>query len=362
MRQVVIALSVAALPIVSRPVAAQDISMRTAPQTVSYTYGVAGAKSTVSQFALPLFASVPINDKFSIDFGTAYAQSKFSAPAVASQTLSGLTDTQLRGSYSLNDGAVIITLGMNLPTGKATVPGGTANLAGLLGTDLLGFPVPIYGSGFAFTGGVAVARPMGDWNVGGGLSVRAASAFAPSADTSARFTPGTEFRGTLGADRALGAGRLALGATFSANGSQQYAAQPVTSGSRIVLQGGYLTPLGDGKRELFVSGWSMIIGAGNFNAKPIDGQNITSAQVALGFHVGSATIEPNIEGRFWNAGTAGSGTISFIGLRTRIPAGKVLIFPGASFGFGSLKSQVGATNIDAGFSGFRATLGAAYTP
>ncbi len=358
---------VAALCLALAPaaLAAQDAGssvLRGAPQAVSFSYGQTGAKTTVSQIAVPIYAAWSVTDHLTLDVGTAYAQSKYTSPGGTSQSISGLTDTQLRGAYSFPDIGLVLTAGLNLPTGMASVPKNATTLGGLVGVDLLGFPVPAYGSGFAFTGGLAVTRPAGDWTIGGGASVRAAGAFSPVADSTARFTPGTEYRASLGADRATGDGHLAFALTYSGNGGQQYNTLPVSSGNRLLFQGAWTTPLGGGKPDLFLSAWNLSIGNGTFNATPIAGQNLTNLQVALGFHAGSATIEPNVEGRVWRAGDAGNGVIGFVGLRTRIPAGAVTFFPGASYGFGSIKTNAGALQIDNGFTGYRVSLGASFVP
>ena len=77
------------------------------------------------------------------------------------------------------------------------------------------------GTGFAVTGGVAVARPLGEWNVGFG-GVGAAFARRTSRSTmpgeSFRFSRATNIARASGVDHPFGYGRVALGVTYSAFG------------------------------------------------------------------------------------------------------------------------------------------------
>src|SRR5205085_8080573 len=87
-----------------------------------------------------------------------------------------------------------------------------------IGNDFLAFPISNMGTGFGATGGVAIARPLGTWNLGAGGSVRRSSSYEPFiADGGARphFQPGNEYRVRAGADHPFGTGRVTIGLTFS---------------------------------------------------------------------------------------------------------------------------------------------------
>ena len=72
--------------------------------------------------------------------------------------LSGLTDTQVRANYTFGQDLVVLTAGVNLPTGSSTVAAEELEAASLIGSDFLTFPISGFGSGLGFTGGVAFAR------------------------------------------------------------------------------------------------------------------------------------------------------------------------------------------------------------
>ena len=96
----------------------------------------------------------------------------------------------------------------------ATIDAEELEAATRIGSDFLLFPISGFGSGFGVTGGVAVARPLGTWNVGFGASVRHSSEYEPFRDASGTpftFQPGPEYRARLGIDHPLGTGQIALG-------------------------------------------------------------------------------------------------------------------------------------------------------
>ncbi len=188
--------SLAAL-VVASTAGAQSIfdgEYRLAPQWVQYQIH-APSDVTVSELAIPVFVSVPAGSRMSFDVGTAYARARVSSGAEHSD-VSGLTDVQLRAQYTLGSDLVVLTGGINLPTGNASVSLDQLAAASLIGNDFLAFPVSNMGTGLAVTGGAAMAYPLGIWNVGAGASVRRTRAYEPFAvpGQSFRYQPGNEVR------------------------------------------------------------------------------------------------------------------------------------------------------------------------
>lgn len=332
--------------------------VRIAPTAASWGFGTDSGRFSLSQMAIPIFVAVPIGEKFSVDVGTSFAVSAFSrGDDDDRRSLSGLTDVQVRGVWAITS-SLVLTLGMNAPTGQATVARQDLELAGMMGADILAMPVTAYGIGPAFTGGLAYGIETSGWSVSGGASVRQATGFQPFADTTDRFVPGSEYRVAFNADREVGGGRLALGFSGSAFGGQKYGTVATSTGSRLVAQSAWVGSLGEGKPQLLVSAWHLFAGAGEFNRQPIPAQNLTNVQLAVGFSAGSATIEPTLEGRVWSAGTGRSGTLGLVGLRTRFVAGDYSIFPGASFGLGRFGHNLGVNPpFEGNATGFRVTIG-----
>jgi hypothetical protein len=337
-----------------------DGQVRIAPTAASWNVSTDSGRVGVSQIGIPIFVAVPVGEKFAVDIGTSFATSSFTRGGV-SRSLSGLTDVQLRGVWAISD-ALVLTVGINAPTGQASVDRQNLELAGMIGTDILAMPVAAYGIGPAFTGGLVYGVEASSWNLSGGLSVRQATGFRPFADTTTRFVPGSEYRVAFNADREVGGGRLALGLSGSAFGGQTYGTAATSTGSRGIVQVAWAGPLGEGKPQLLVSAWHLLAAAGEFNALPIPAQNLSNLQAAVGFAVGAATIEPNIEARLWSAGTGRTGTLGLLGVRSRVPVGDFTIFPGAAFGLGTFGHNLGVSApFEGNATGFRLTLGMART-
>src|SRR3954469_20664238 len=206
---------------------AQSLGVRTSPQFVRYTLG-APADNTITEMAIPLFAVMPISQLLTLDIGTAFASARLTNTSGGQSTeskISGLTDTQLRATVNLGTDMVVLTGGVNIPTGRSTVKPEEQGAAGLIGNDFLVFPVSSMGSGFGGTGGIALAAPMGQWNLGAGLSVRSSMPFDPYMDgagTKLRYTPGAEVRARVGLDHPYGTGHASIGFTYSQFGDDQF--------------------------------------------------------------------------------------------------------------------------------------------
>ena len=322
-------------------------AFRTTAQFVSYT--VAG--QTTSQIAIPMLAIVPITGSFSVDVATAFASTQ-STVGSASSSLSGLTDTQVRGNYAFGSGNVVLTLGLNVPTGKSSLSGAEIAPAQAIGIDVYTYPVSAYGSGLAGTLGVAVAGTAGDWELGAGASMRKSSEFQPVSASTVKFTPGDEYRVRVGGQRAMGEGRLGLGLIVSAFGTPKVSsATTLSTGARAVVQAVYTRPMGS--NELFVALWNLYTGSGKQIAADADASNIVNLSLAYGIHKGELTYEPNLEVRIFSQGSS-SGNLIFPGVRVRIPVGSWTFYPGAAAAFGTVVNQ--------SVSGFRVSLGAHWQP
>ena len=315
-----------------------DASARTGPQYLSYDVGGPIDRS-FSQLTIPIAVVVPFSARFTLDLATAYANSRVRGTEASS--VSGLADTQLRANYTLGNDAVVLTAGLNLPTGRATVDSSAVGAAGVIGNDFFAFPISNMGTGFGGTGGVAVAHPFGAWNVGAGLSLRYSAEYTPFdiAGTKTRYQPGQEYRARLGVDRAIGAGRAVFGFTYSAFGSDRAGSFTYGTGDRYVVQTGFTTPFRG--VDLSLSAWNLYHAKGQTAAgTTAPWENVANVALAAGFRVGSVTLEPNAEWRAWNEDADGGprrlGTLASFGMRTRMAVAGLTLSPGASFSTGNL--------------------------
>ena len=147
-----------------------DVEARVAPQFMSYQIHEP-ADETITELAIPVFVAIPAGSHLSVDVGTAYARARVTSGATRSE-IAGLTETQIRGTYTFGGDFVVLTAGVSLPTGESTVTLEQLAAAGRIGNDFLSFPVSEMGTGLAATGGVARARPHGAGGGRGGLGGR----------------------------------------------------------------------------------------------------------------------------------------------------------------------------------------------
>jgi len=275
-----------------------DVEARLAPQYLSYQVHEP-ADETIAELAIPIFVSVPIGSRLSFDVGTAYANARVTSGAVRSE-ISGLSDTQIRGSYTFGGDFVVLTAGVSLPTGESTVTREQLLAAGRIGNDFLSFPVSEMGTGLAVTGGVAVAQPVGDWSVGAGLAVRRSRAYQPFdvPGQTFRYQPGNELRARLGVDRPIGAGRLALGVTYAAFGREDAGGSAYNTGDRVIAQGA-LTGL-IGTHDYTIAAYNVFRGPGEYASGERAGrENVANVFFSLGLHTLGTVVEPSIELRHW---------------------------------------------------------------
>ena len=320
-----------------------DAELRFAPQLTQYRLS-APADESISELALPVYVTIPAGSRLSFDVGTAYARARVTSGAERSE-ISGLTDTQIRGSYTLGRDFVVLTVGVSLPTGKSSVTLEQLAAAGRIGSDFLAFPISNMGTGLAVTGGVAVAQPIGDWSVGAGVSVRRSRAYEPFdlPDETFRYQPGNEFRGRIGADRPVGAGHLALGLTYAAFGREDAGGSAYNTGDRVIAQGS-LTGL-VGEYDYTVAAYNLFRAPGEYASGERAGrENIANLFVSLGVPALGTIFEPSVEIRHWlqnvyDVPVQGAGEVSrsqsshliTLGVRTRARLGPLILFPSAGY-------------------------------
>ncbi|HET9796495.1 MAG TPA: hypothetical protein VFP90_00835 [Gemmatimonadaceae bacterium] len=345
-----------------------DAEARVAPQWVQYRVH-APASETISELAIPVFVTIPAGSRLTVDVGTAYARAQVASGALRSD-VAGLTDTQLRGNFTLGDDFVVLTAGVNLPTGRSSISLDQLAAAGRIGNDFLDFPVSNMGTGLAATGGVAIARPVGEWSVGAGVAVRRSATYEPFdiPDESFRYQPGNEVRARVGADRPLGAGRLALGVTYAAFGRDDADGSAYDTGDRVVAQGA-LTGIVAGQ-EFTVAAYDLLRAPGFYASGERAGrENLANVFLSLGVHALGSVIEPSVELRQWlqnaDAGDVSSraSRLATFGLRVRAGVAGLTLYPSATYAIGSLAAadQAGLP-VQARLTGFRVGLAAAASP
>ena len=372
-----VALAGATLLAIAPSLAAQspfDSELRVAPQYMQYHIGLPNDE-TVSELAVPLFITIPVGPSFTLDVGTAYARAHVSSGGLTSD-VSGLTDTQVRGNLTLGSDFIVLTAGINLPTGKSQVTTEQFAAAGRIANDFLAFPITSLGTGFGGTLGLAVARPLGDWNVGFGAAVRRSAGYEPFniPGQELHFQPGNEYRARVGLDRGFGGGRLSLGVTYSAFGNDDAGGFAYNTGDRVITQAVYNTTMGG--NDVTLAGYNVFRSQGTLaSGSPSGRENIANVFASIGLQAMGTVVTPSIELRHdlqqFPAISNGTTTVdgysqgsylATLGLRTHADVGGLTLFPSAGFTLGSLAVPGGSGPVHASLQGFRAQLGARFTP
>ena len=276
-----------------------DAELRLAPQYLQYQVH-APADETIAELAVPVFVTIPAGSRLSFDVGTAYARARVTSGATRSE-ISGLTDTQIRGNYTLGGDFVVLTAGVSIPTGQRSVTLEQLLAAGRIGNDFLAFPISNMGTGLAATGGVAVAIPVGRWSVGAGVSARRSKAYEPFdvPGQTFRYQPGNEWRGRIGVDRPIAAGRLALGVTYAAFGREDAGGSAYNTGDRVIAQGA-LTGI-VGAHDYTIAAYNLFRAPGEYASGDRAGrENVANLFLSLGVHALGTVVEPSVEVRHWS--------------------------------------------------------------
>lgn len=355
LRRSILSVFVAALS--ASPLAAQwyeNTSVLTAPTFTSLTFGSGAASRTVSQLALPVVLLLPFGEKFSMDVSTAFASSAVKANDSTTSEINGLTDTQIRANYRIGADNVLLTVGLNLPTGQYAVPEGQQEAAGQIGNDFLFYPISSMGNGLAMTGGVAYARPVGSWNFGSGASARKSTEFAAFsvASEDLRFTPADEYRLSLNADRPVGDGALAIGLTYSVFGEDLADTTTYSTGDRLIATMGWNFPVKG--TDVFLNAWNLYRLEGEILGADAPAENVFNLSGAVSIPFGEYLVQPSVETRLWQMGGARAGNLVNLGVRLRVPIGSVALFPQVGYSIGNVYSVADGSGTKV--SGLRASL------
>ena len=203
---------------------APSAEWRASPVFAMWNFGTAVAQpagdiTDVRQVAVPLHTRFQLQRRWTVDVSGAVSSSTVSLNTNGTErtlSLSGLSDVNVRLTGPLKGDAVMLTAGLNIPTGSTELDGDATTVLQTAAAPALSMPVGALGLGFGGTIGVLGAREAGPWAVALGASVEQRSEYTPVAlalsGTTSRTTlaPGMATHLSLGADRSVGAHRLSL--------------------------------------------------------------------------------------------------------------------------------------------------------
>lgn len=178
-----------------------------------------------TQLLIPVAATTPLGARWRLDVTAFYARGQVqytdAAPGGATGTvrLEGISDTRVRLTGRHFSEAVTFTVGLNLPTGRASLAPGEFAALRVLAAPALGMGSPPVGAGASGTVGAVYGTRAGPWSLAFGASyehrgryqpVAALVAGAPSSD----FRPGGVVRASAGGERLVGPHRLSAAASI----------------------------------------------------------------------------------------------------------------------------------------------------
>jgi hypothetical protein len=185
---------------------------------------------------------------FMLPLGTGAGLYALTFPAVSadlrsggSRRLSGGSDLKLGGHALLFSDRVLLTAGVNVPSGKHALRSGEYAVASVLAQPAFTFRVPTLGQGLDFQAGLSGAFEWRGLFVGCGTAYLKKGGFKPFLDADGTYDPGDEWSLTAGAEKpasVLGRDvRFTADALFSTYRDDRWGGVRVfRSGNRLLLQ------------------------------------------------------------------------------------------------------------------------------
>lgn len=282
---------------------------------------------STTQWHVPVVVVTPLGRRMSLDLTTHVASARVSTYGGASESLSGLTDSQLRLLYTLERDRAVASISLNLPTGRRSVSTSEFQVAGAVGSNYLSFPVSSFGTAFGVTAGLAYARPLGGgaWNVGLSGSVRYLGAYEPFSDQAVAYDPGIELRVRTGVDRLVGErARILMGLTVSGFGTDEFTGSGTTTtasykaGVRFIGELAYVRLIGRSTVSLSVWDFHRLVGDTNRAASPDTKENVLNAELRVGRPLTPRlALEPFAAFRQWSPAGYVGGRLYSGGLAAR---------------------------------------------
>jgi hypothetical protein len=142
----------------------------------------------VTEMSIPVMFIYPYSPKISLYAMTSPVSSNLEAGEKYS--LSGLSDLKWGGHVLTLNNRLLITLGMNLPTGKHALEMEEYSVASALSVPAFNFRTPTLGQGFDVQLGANSAMEMGSMVLGYGASYLMKGKFKPLKEYEDAYNPG----------------------------------------------------------------------------------------------------------------------------------------------------------------------------
>lgn len=286
------------------------------------------------------------------------------APASTSgdpQSMSGFTDSQVRLTHTFSGARLVLSLGLNLPTGKKELTDDEFATSMILSSQAFSWRAPGFGQGFNVQPGVVWAVPAGeDVVLGVGATYHRKGSFS-AIKAYDDFDPGDEFSMTAGADfRLAEATNLSFDMLLTFYGADKLGSEVVfRSGNKAVLSGHFAKALGRDELSLLARyrskgkgevGFAGVLTAENQATEP--DQFELHGQYAL-FLGSRLTLTFGLQGKFHSETPAEFSGAQMFGIfaATEISLSRsITAAPRLHYQTGSLKGERSVDGFEAGMS------------
>ncbi|UCG62396.1 MAG: hypothetical protein JSV52_03675 [Candidatus Zixiibacteriota bacterium] len=177
------------------------------------TENLFGVETTISQWYIPVHGFIPLRDNLEARIYLATSSSSGSVEGLdLENSVSGFSDARVQISQALSDDHILISGGVNLPTGKTELDMfDEYPLVLVLSQDFLDFPLRRLGEGFGFNLMIGGATAVGEARIGGGVMYRYTGEYTPYEGTfggttivAGDYDPGDVITVNAGADLPTG--------------------------------------------------------------------------------------------------------------------------------------------------------------
>jgi hypothetical protein len=207
-----------------------------------------GNDMSFSQLGVGFAAYMPLSQDLGINLQTSHVSTSGDLTS-----LSSIADAKLSLNYYIEKPGVVLSCGVNLPTGKKGLTQDEFETSLLISNEVFDLQIPNVGQGLTVQPGLAWATSLGDkFSIGAGASYQYRAKYKPLADYG-DYDPGDEVLLTAGVDFRLGeTSTLAADVVFTAYGTDKLDDEDVfASGSKIAANAQFRKSLG--QHELLIS-------------------------------------------------------------------------------------------------------------
>jgi hypothetical protein len=314
----------------------------------TYRFGDADAVGieSVTLITLPFGAGARLGSNVGVSVRGAWARGSMQLAGGGDSSIDGLTDTEVRATYTAGNDRVTFSAVALLPTGRDRLTGAEIDVAGVVAADVLPFRISNWGSGGGFGGSVAFAAPVGAFGAGLSAGYVLTRDFEPVEITPTYvYRPGNQLHVTAALDRSIGStGKFGLRASFlSYDADRIDDVNLYSAGNRIEATASYAFATGSRSSAIV---WAGVHHRGE-GAQEDPATSITVAPAsdiiyggtAIRIPFGRGVIQPGVDVRLVSGSDDVSrGYIATAGASAELPAGSVTIAPTVRGRFGSVES------------------------